>query len=1170
MQSVKFKKLKLTGFKSFVDKTELEIEDGLTGIVGPNGCGKSNLVEALRWVMGESSAKKMRGSGMEDVIFAGTSNRAPRSFAEVSLTLDNSSKSAPASFNSYEEIEVARKIQRDQGSAYKINGRPARAHDVQVLFADVISGSNSPSMVSQGQITRVVSSKPVERRVFLEESAGIGGLYARRHEAEGRLKSADNNLTRLDDLTSSMNSRLSNLKRQAKQAEKYKTISAAIRDYEMLIAFVEWQAAKKRLDDGKRKFGEHDSEVAKMTAEVIKLTKDQSEISSKLPEIRETDAKISAKLQNLRITLHKAESEAKQHKALIEETTRQLTQAKSDIEHDRQSVEDLKSQISRIEKESETIASGKNDDDEKLTKLNSEKAELEVKIAELDLQYSSKMEELAEKKAELSQLTSTNAQDESRLKSFTAYIENAKKRLSEIGDGSDNNESIKASEENISLLEGEIEKLKNKIDGLYESQSTAESEFETNASRLSEAEKSKVTFTSEIATLEKFLEQEKREGIIPVIDQLQIETGFETALSKVLGEALNASENEEADMVWRNIQSVNETCGNLPKGCSQIIDFVSKYPDSMEVALKHIGVVDDTDTGDKLQSELLPGQFLVTKEGACWRWDGIHMKSSSVDRNAVILQQKNRLNELKAKLPDIDNNLNKIKKDHDILIERKKEISEQITAKRQAVQEAEKRINAQRKELDKLKHEKIKFENEISRIKENIQFNQDEADKLRAEISRNTDRIKEINSMNLTAEQERIDKIRFELQELREKLRYVSSASDLIIQKQDAGKARARAIADDRVNLNNRLIKANERIETLERRIKDLENKKRELDTKQASHDFASEDCQLNDQIQICLDKIAETEKERANSSEKLNSYERELSEINAELKKAEHSLSNAREARAAVQATVHELNQRYKELSSLIASKFGFDPVSMIGRLPEDKRNVSASDLPELRTKTDKLLRERDNIGPVNLQAAEEAKELEEELSGMLAEKEDLVMAISELRQGINKLNSEARSRISKTFDQVNHHFGILFTNLMGGGTAYIKMVDSDDPLEAGIEIFAQPPGKSLQKLTLLSGGEQTLTSIALIFAMFMTNPAPICVLDEIDAPLDDANVDRVCNLLEKMVKLSGTRFLIITHHRLTMARMNRLYGVTMAERGISQLVSVDMSNQFEFMDAA
>ncbi len=813
---MKFKQLDITGFKSFSEKTTFLIEDGLTGVVGPNGCGKSNIVESLRWCMGENSAKSMRGSGMEDVIFSGTSNRPSKNISEVALLLDNQNKEGPTQYKEFDEISIKRKIEKDRGSKYYINDKEVRAKDIQTLFADLSTGAHSPSLISQGKIGQLVTAKPIERKSILEEAAGISGIHARRHEAETRLNAAENNLKRADELKRQQQKQLDNLKKQAEEATRYKEISKEIKKVEAGLYYLK----------------------------VREIEKDKKKVAEKLSEIEDEISAINIDLNH--------------NNSLLGEENKKLAPLR--------------------DKKMESLAS--------LQKLNLEISNLE--------------------------------EEDKRVKSLQEKLEKS------------------------------------------------------------------------IKTLESDLEREK-------------------------SISLDADLNEK----------------RISKEKKELL---------------------------KTENELLDVESSASKE----------LKNS-----------KSKLESLQSKL---DAMLNEIEKD----IDKGKKLSKETF-----------------KELKKL----VKS---ITSSQEEYAENYGKDKSIQSDSIKRKERIKNIdveleNWINLRSNSE---KMTSELTGRRNKL---------LLEMSENQKNPERIATSKGQNLQN------------------LEN------TKKRNQEIESE--------------LVESEK-------KYNS-------INQNIKEIQLKLSGLKENKARNEATIEGIENRKKDLLYSVKSELNIDNENVI-LSQSDLNDVNPEAFPSLEEqlqKVEKIKKQRESLGSVNLRADEETKKYETEIKKMEDDRADLYSAIVKLKTSIDELNQKGRERLLEAFTKVNRKFNEVYTKLFNGGTAKIELVDSEDPLEAGLEMFVSPPGKRLQSITLLSGGEQALTALSLVFAVFLVNPSPICVLDEVDAPLDDANVTRFCGLLDELTKVTNTKFIIITHHALTMSRMHRLYGVTMAEQGVSQLVSVDLQKAEELV---
>jgi chromosome segregation protein len=849
---MEFKKIQLNGFKSFAEKTNFLIEDGLTGIVGPNGCGKSNIVESLRWVMGETSAKSMRGSGMEDVIFSGTSNKASKNIAEVSIEVENKDKEGPIQYRELEQIQVRRKIEKDKGSKFYINDKEVRARDAQMFFADLSTGAHSPSMISQGRIGALVTAKPTDRRAILEEAAGISGLHVRRHEAELRLGAAENNLKRADELRRQQEKQLANLQKQAEEANKYKFISEEIKKIEAGLYYLKLIEIDKEIRIENEINTEAEGEVEGFNNKISELENSIKSFTEKVNPLREKNIENLSKIQRLNLEL----------KSLDEENTR----TQDEIESIKKSIETLDDDISR------------------------EKG--------IIIDANSNEKRLKEEKTELIETDSKYFETE---KLSNEELENAKNKLKEEQKAVDEVVNNLA-EETVNISVGPIKNVKNTI-----------------------------------ARVKELIDSNEINQALTLLDRCNME------LDNFLSDLKNERSRNE-------LLSVNEKSQNI-----KILQ--EKYADAYS----------------KNQS----------------------IKNESIKRN-----------------------------------ERIKTIETEIDSWKNLLTNSEKMVS-------ELTHRKDKLSKQLSKLE-----NQPRAQ---------AERKGQISENLRISDKEKID-------------------NEAIIEETD------------------------EKIESLRTQLNEIQEQS----------------------IQI-------------------------------------------RERKASSGATIEGLQKRKSDLLDRISSELSLNENNVL----ENSNLNGVEELPnpvDQEDTLDKKKQEREKLGSVNLKADEETSKYEEEIKKMEQDRADLVTAIVKLKDSINELNQKGRERLIEAFEKVNRKFNEVYTKLFNGGNAKLELVDSDDPLEAGLEMLVSPPGKRLQSITLLSGGEQALTALSLIFAVFLTNPSPICVLDEVDAPLDDANVTRFCSLLEELIKITNTKFIIVTHHALTMSKMNRLYGVTMPQKGISQLVAVDL----------
>jgi chromosome segregation protein len=849
---MEFKKIQLNGFKSFADKANFLIEEGLNGIVGPNGCGKSNIVESLRWVMGETSAKSMRGSGMEDVIFSGTSNKASKNIAEVSIEVENKNNEGPVQYRELDQISVRRKIEKDKGSKFYINDKEVRARDAQMFFADLSTGAHSPSMISQGRIGALVTAKPADRRAILEEAAGISGLHVRRHEAELRLGAAENNLKRADELRRQQEKQLANLQKQAEEATKYKLISEEIKKIEAGLYYLKLI----EIDDEIRIENEINNEaVGEVEGFNTKITDLENLIkiaTDKVTPLREKNIENLSRIQRLNLELQSLDEENSRIQNEIESINKSIQTLDEDISRERGIIIDANSNEKRLKEE-------------------------KTDLIEIDSKY-----------FETEKLSNEE-------------LENAKNELKKEQEAVDEVVSNIA-ESNINISLGPIKNVKNSINRVKE-----------------------------------LIDINEINQAVTLLDRCNME----------LDDFLNDLKNEKSRS---ELLSVNEKSKNIKQLQEKYADAYSKNQSIKNESIKR---------NERIKT--------IETEIESWK----NLLSNSEKMVGELTERKNKLT---AQLKELDN---------------------------------QPRVQAERK----------------GQISENLRI----------------------------SDKEKID-------------------NDVVIEETD------------------------KQIETLRAQLNEIQEQS----------------------IQI-------------------------------------------RERKASSGATIEGLQKRKSDLLDRINSELNLNEENIL----ENSNLNGVEDLPnavDQEDSLDKKKQERERLGSVNLKADEETSKYEEEIKKMEQDRSDLVTAIIKLKESINELNQKGRERLIEAFEKVNRKFNEVYTKLFNGGNAKLELVDSDDPLEAGLEMLVSPPGKRLQSITLLSGGEQALTALSLIFAVFLTNPSPICVLDEVDAPLDDANVTRFCSLLEELIKITNTKFIIVTHHALTMSKMNRLYGVTMPEKGISQLVAVDL----------
>ncbi|NSX53979.1 chromosome segregation protein SMC [Parasulfitobacter algicola] len=1143
---MRFSRLRLNGFKSFVDPTDLVIADGLTGVVGPNGCGKSNLLEALRWVMGENRPTAMRGGGMEDVIFAGAATRPARNFAEVCLILDNSERLAPAGFNDNDQLEIVRRITRDVGSAYKANTKDVRARDIQMLFADASTGAHSPALVRQGQISELINAKPKSRRRILEEAAGISGLYQRRHEAELKLKGAETNLARVDDVVEQLANQLAQLARQARQAARYREIGTDLRRAEGLLLYRRWKEADQALAVAAAELTERTKMAGQAEIAARQAAKVRQERDGALPALREEEAIAAAVLQRLQVqrdTLNDQEARALQ---TIETLQSRIEQLARDIEREAGLNHDAGETISRLEWEATELAKAAEGHDGRL-EAAAEEARNGASI-------------LQEREAELSQITEDVARLAARHQSAHRLLDDSRKTLDKYeAEAASAREAVQAAEDAVGKASADFEDaataekaatvaVTDADTALAEAEAArAEAQLEESNARAtkSEADGEANALRAEVAALSKLVAREASEDG-QILDVLSVKPGHEKALGAALADDLKAPQiGADAPSGWAMLPAYDQVQA-LPAGSKPLVQYVTA-PDVLARRLAQIGLVAAAD-GPRLQADLKPGQRLVSADGDLWRWDGFRAGAEDAPSAAALrLQQLNRLEELKSQAADADTRADAARQSYEVLSSTLSDATQADQAARQTRRDADRLLADANRALSRAEADKSIATGKLESLGLAVKRYDDEATAARQRLVEAERGVADLG--DLDAARHSVEDIKMTVEAARMTMMAKRSGHDELRREGDARLKRKQEITKEISGWKHRL-------ETAEKRSKELLERKTESEEElktatEAPEEIAAKRAELADAVDA-----AETR--RKASADKLAEAETVLREAEQAERDAERSASEAREARARAEARADAARETVAYAAERIVEAQDITPDKLLETLDADPEKMPEAEVIE--ADVNRLKRQRDALGAVNLRAEEDAKEVQQEHDTLVSEKADLEDAIKALRTGIASLNREGRERLLTAFEQVNTNFGLLFTHLFGGGEAKLVLVESDDPLEAGLEIMCQPPGKKLSTLSLLSGGEQTLTALALIFAVFLANPAPICVLDEVDAPLDDANVTRFCDLLDEMTRRTNTRFLIITHHAVTMSRMDRLFGVTMGEQGVSQLVSVDL----------
>ena len=1209
---MQFDKLRLSGFKSFVDPTELAIEPGMTGIVGPNGCGKSNLVEALKWVMGETSAKQMRGSEMEDVIFAGTGTRPARNIAEVMLTLDNKTRSAPAMVNDADQLDVVRRIERGHGSAYSVNGKEIRARDVQTLFADAATGSRSTALVSQGRVGTLINAKPADRRSIIDEAAGITGLYARRHEAELRLRAAEQNLARVQDVLIALEEQHKGLKRQARQASRYRNLSDHIRRAEAAVLALKLANTEKELAEAGERLKEAEAQVADLTRFVGLATTAQADAATALPPLRNDEAVAAATLQRLRSAHDALTAEAERVAAAQQDAKTRLQQTEADLarEQGRKSdadtaIADLDAQRVKLEQdrvgeddrataaqqardtahEATIAAETEHDrltgqiaaDDALRNSVSREIAELQDRLRRLGVR---REEIAAQQRAVEGELASLPAllEVEAALEAARAGLDEARRQGEQTIEAAREAERYESEAAREAVAKAEAERVDMEHARATERQA-AEASHAAAAESLQKIAAKLTKLRAEEAGVAAALQSAADSLWPPLLDALTVEPGFEKALGAAFGEELEASSDRGAPVHWLPLGAMTGAPA-LPEGATPLSAHVKALPE-LERRLSFIGIVADDATGAALQSSLKAGQQLVTAEGAVWRWDGYTVRAGAPTPAAVRLSQRNRLAEIRVQIDGVA-------AEHAEHQARADAETVSLVAARDAEKTCVDQARAHERAVAEASRAKTQGAGEATRAAERavqgaIAAAESDASKARehhTDVARRTDQLR----TRLAGIEQAVAEILADVTdgEMRRTFREarLSSISDTQADRVAAGALRARiaelraALVEAEGNCERLAREAEMRVERLGKiaqdhagwstRLSDAYGQIVELDARReqiagAIAELAAKPGEIETKKMALGEEIAKAEHNRQEAADRLAVGETQLGEADKTMRQAESELGSARESWVRREGLVEQATKDRQAVVERIVERLNCEPEGVLA-LAEVETLEELPEMDKAEHKLERLVHERETMGAVNLRAEEEANELEQQITGMTAERDDLVAAIGRLRQGIQSLNREGRERFLVAFEQVSGHFQQLFTKLFGGGKAELRLTESEDVLEAGLEIHASPPGKKLQVMSLLSGGEQALTALSLLFAVFMTNPAPICVLDEVDAPLDDLNVERFCGLVKDIAGRTDTRFMVITHHRVTMARMDRLYGVTMSEQGVSQLVSVNL----------
>lgn len=1119
-------RLRLSGFKSFVEPAELLVEPGLTGVVGPNGCGKSNLLEAIRWVMGETSARSLRGGGMDDVIFAGTARRPARDFAEVTLTGEAAG----------DDWEVVRRIERGAGSGYRLNGRDVRARDVALHFADAATGAHSPALVSQGRISAVIAAKPQDRRMMLEEAAGIAGLHVRRREAEQRLRATEANLERLGELIAQGTARIAALRRQARTAERYKALSEAIRVAEGRLIWARWRDASAAAEAASREAGAAEAAVLEASGALTAAQSQQAQAQAALADAR-ADAQ---RLRDAAAEAGHARTRLEAERDALDRQLRALGEDEARLAADRARegtlAGDAAAAIERLTGERERLRARLAESAEALPRLEGRLVEAERVGRDAEVALANALATAAGEAAEARVADAALATARTRL--ARADRESAALAAQDVGDGTNHAaERARAAEARAAAL-AEVESARAAIAAAEADERHARERRDATGQRLAGLRAERAALAAERAALEKATRPDGARDRL--LDRVRAAPGYERALAAALGDELEAGLDPAAARHWGGA-AVEPGDPSPPPGAQPLAHHVEAPPAlARRLAQVLVAEVDDNWL-------LAPGQRLVTLAGAMRRWDGFRASGGGAAA-AERLARVNRLAALAEQIAPLDAAVAAAEAEGADAEASVRTAQGAATAARNALGRADAAAREAARAEDRAAAAAERAEARARDLAERRARLEGERGEAAAELARAEASVAALPDRSIG--QARVQAMTTAAEQARGVVARAAAERSAAEQGRATDAERLAATEAETRSWRARAGDAAKRGQELAARAEALEATAVSLAGRPAA-------------LAAALD-AARTEAERAASEAETaqqgeRAAETALRAAEAAAGAAAETVAAARERRAGATARAESEGLRRVELGRLSGERFQCPPVLLPERAGFSGAEVATPQ--EESQRHDKLTAERERLGPVNLVAAAELAEAEEAAGSQAAERAELEEAVRRLRGSIGALNREGRQRLVAAFEAVDAHFRRLFETLFQGGQAHLSLIESDDPLEAGLEIMAQPPGKRLQSLTLLSGGEQALTAVALIFALFLTNPAPICVLDEVDAPLDDANIDRFCDLLDRMVGETETRYLIVTHNAVTMSRMHRLFGVTMVEQGVSRLVSVDLS---------
>ena len=1133
-------RLRIAGFKSFAEPVSVEILPGLTGIVGPNGCGKSNVVEALRWAMGENSARSLRGAEMDDVIFAGTAHRPSRNIAEVTLSLDDTQGLAPPPFADAPELQVARRIERGGGSLFRINGHETRARDVQTLFADLATGARSSAMVSQGRVQSVVTAAASERRAILEEAAGITGLHARRHEAELKLRATEANLARAEDLRVQLAAQLDGLQRQARQAARFRGLAEAVRAAEGELLAVQRAIAARAREAATRQLAEVQAGLAEATGHAAAAVAQAAEAAALLPALRHAEATARSALERARLRGEQATADIARAEAALAAAAARRQQVARDLAHAEQQQGEAEAAAARLADEEARLAQGEAAHPASLAAAEAAATEAARTLHEADAAAQRETENSAELVARHRAATEALAAAEPRARRAAEQAGRLRAERQRAAAQAVAAERLDAARAERDAAAQATQAHGSEAEASERFRVAAQQALAAAGAAATATEAAQAKASATVQALAETLAVKDGERWPRMIDQLDVPPGLEAALGAALGEELDSAADAGAARHWLALPPL-DPLPPLPGGVAPLAGLV-QAPPALARALSQLGLADDDDAGDAAMPALAPGQAVVSRAGGVWRWDGYRIRAGAPTAAAIRLQQRNRLAAARRELASASQAADTTRAARAVAEASERGAVQAEQRARAARRDGEQRLERARSAFSALSDQATVAAARLAALAE--QQAQADAEHGEADAAQAHARAVLAALADPAQGRQAMEQARTALAGARAAEQAARTARESLL-RAAAGRAQRRHSLDgERRNLQLRSADQ-------AGRLVDLSARAAAADTEHAA--LAASPAELLERQAAALRTAAASEAEQRSAGAALLRAEQAAAAAERAARAAEAALAGTREQLARREGELAQASHAWGVVAERVLERFGDAPLPEAGTLAADSEERA-------RRKLDRLQREREGMGPVNLRAELEAQATAGQVATIATESEALATAIARLRGSIGHINREGRERLGQVFADIDRHFQHLFARMFGGGRAHLALVGSDDPLTAGLEIYAQPPGKKLAALSLLSGGEQALTALSLIFAVFRCNPSPVCVLDEVDAPLDDANVERFCALLADMARETATRFLVVTHHQLTMARMDRLYGVTMQERGISRVLSVDL----------